>query len=162
MIEAIKVVSVDGDGRRLSAMRYRLPDDYVQVYVDAAGATNVVRTSMVFEDIDAARGWIKDADGLEIWSCTCGEVVEVSTLFDFSGMNEIVAFVRAPYDAEEMAALVSGRAVRIWPKVKVNRQPDASYVTTVVSYHRYGCELPIPPGSLLARDVTLVRRVPSV
>lgn len=161
-IRAFKVVAVADDGRRISATHYRLPKDYVQTYVGSDGRTSLVQTAMVFETMEHAIDWIDAKKGLEVWGCTCGTTEPVAVVYPFSGMNEINASERAPYDPQEMHALVSGSAVRIWPDVRAICEDTIrrrEWIVKQFGYKEYDLRMATPPGALIATDVLLTERV---
>ena len=151
MNEGFKVVKIKDDGRRVSATEESLPKDYVQTYIESDGTINTISTALIFSDLNSAKKWqelMRPVFDGEIWTCSFRSADEIEALFPLFGMNEIRASKKGPYDPDEMAALISGRATRIWPNTF-----DKS------KFRSYRLRWFIHPGALVARDVRLIEKI---
>lgn len=164
-IEAAKVVRRLVDGSRVSAMSPRLPVDYVQTYFASDGTPLTVPVAMVFDTYESGLAWLAGydlGDALEVWNCTCASASRPEVGYRLSGLNEIRAGVRKPYEAAEMLALLTGRASRVWPDVRAlwkDMPSGRELVVETIGYRSYDATMELPPGTLVATDVVLAERL---
>jgi hypothetical protein len=81
-------------------------------------------------------------------------------LYQLSGLSETTAWSLADHDPQEMFALTTGRAERVWPRYHVDAKASThDDMFRPIGFEPYGRTVPPPHGTLAATDVTLTELV---